>query len=124
MIVNIMNSKFNNLIRDIEEGIIVVNKTGTIMHINPKANKILELKKDYESFKFVSLVEDDTQNNDAFNQMIIEAVNEPKEYETLNNKLKELTEEELKLVTGGTQECDGFLGNPSGMRTGGDINIG
>ena len=91
MIVDIMNSKFNNLIRDIEEGIIVVNKTGTIMHINPKANKILELKKDYESLKFVSLVEDDTQNNDAFNQMIIEAVNEPNtvhkrrvKYKTLN----------------------------------------
>ena len=46
------------------------------------------------------------------------------EYEALNIKLKELTEEELKLVTGGTQECDGFLCNPSGMRTGGDIFIG
>ena len=46
------------------------------------------------------------------------------EYEALNNKLKELTEDELKLVTGGTQENDENLSNPVGMRTGGDIYIG
>lgn len=31
------------------------------------------------------------------------------EYETLTNKLKELTSEELKLVTGGGRECDEYL---------------
>ena len=46
------------------------------------------------------------------------------EYETLNNKLKELSEDELKLVTGGTQESDENLLKPFGMRTGGDIYIG
>ena len=49
------------------------------------------------------------------------------EYEKLTDKLKELTEDELRLVTGGTQESEEskeFSANPSGMRTGGDIYIG
>ncbi len=46
------------------------------------------------------------------------------EYEKLNEKLKELSDDELKLVTGGTQENDENLSNPVGMRTGGDIYIG
>lgn len=41
------------------------------------------------------------------------------EYETLTNKLKELTEEEIQIVVGG-----GFQPNIIGMRTGGDIYIG
>lgn len=47
-----------------------------------------------------------------------------KEYEELTDKLKGLTEDELKLVTGGTQEDDENLLKPFGMRTGGDIYIG
>ena len=39
------------------------------------------------------------------------------EYEELNEKLRELTQEELKLVTGGED-------NSFGMYTGGDIYIG
>ena len=72
-----MNNDFDRLIRDIEEGIIVVDITGNIVHINPKANNILDLKKNYESKKYVTLIEDDSQNNDDFNQMIVSAVNEP-----------------------------------------------
>ena len=66
-----MNNDFDRLIRDIEEGIIVVDITGNIVHINPKANNILDLKKNYESKKYVTLIEDDSQNNDDFNQMIV-----------------------------------------------------
>ena len=72
-----MENNFDRLIRDIEEGIIVVDTKGTIIHINPKANNILDLKKNYESLKYVVLIEDDSENNDDFNEMIIAAVNEP-----------------------------------------------
>ena len=41
------------------------------------------------------------------------------EYETLTNKLKELTEEEIQVVVGGV-----FQPNIIDMRTGGDIYIG
>ena len=46
------------------------------------------------------------------------------EYEVLVSKLKELSEDELKLIIGGTQECDNFLADSFKMRTGGDIYIG
>lgn len=36
------------------------------------------------------------------------------EYETLQSKLEELSEEELKTLVGGTQECDEFLANSLG----------
>lgn len=92
-----MKNNFDRLIRDIEEGIIVLDQTGTIVHINPKANLILDLKKDYNSLKYVSLIEDDKQNNDEFNEMIIQAVSEPNtvhkrriKYKLSNGELKTL----------------------------------
>ena len=36
------------------------------------------------------------------------------EYESLATKLNELTEDELQLVTGGTQECNEFLATSLG----------
>lgn len=46
------------------------------------------------------------------------------EYEVLVNKLKELNEDEMMLVTGGSKDSNEYQANPSGMRTGGDIYIG
>lgn len=48
-----------------------------------------------------------------------------KEYEELNNKLRDLSEEEINLITGGSQQQDEQTqADPVEMRTGGDIYIG
>lgn len=62
------------LINDIEEGIIIVDNDGTISHINPKAQKILEIKDDYIDRKYMSLISEDINHNDEFHEMLIEAV--------------------------------------------------
>lgn len=68
----------DRLIRDIEEGIIIVDNEGTMSHINPKAQKILEIKNDYINKKYVSLINNDENKNDDFHQMLIDAVVEKK----------------------------------------------
>lgn len=62
----------NRLIQDIEEGIIIINNDGTISHINPKAQKILNITKDYTGKKYISLLDDD--KNDDFHQLLIDAI--------------------------------------------------
>ena len=48
-----------------------------------------------------------------------------KEYEELNNKLRDLSEDEINLITGGSQQKDEQTqADPFEMRTGGDIYIG
>lgn len=68
----------DRLIHDIEEGIIIVDNEGTISHINPKAQKILEIKKDYIDKKYVTLINDDNNKNEDFHQMLIDAIVEKK----------------------------------------------
>lgn len=62
----------NYLLKDIEEGIIVIGNDGTILNINNKAKKILNIKEDYTNKKYALFFNDD--NNDAFHQMIIDAI--------------------------------------------------
>ena len=48
-----------------------------------------------------------------------------KEYEELKNKLRDLSEDEINLITGGSQQQDEQTQADSvEMRTGGDIYIG
>lgn len=68
----------NRLIQDIEEGIIIVDNDGTILSVNPKAHKILELKENYIDRKYLSLINEDKNNNDAFHEMLIEAITDKK----------------------------------------------
>lgn len=55
----------------------MVDNDGTISHINPKAKNILNIKKDYVNSKYISLI-DDTNGNDEFHQMLIDAINDKK----------------------------------------------
>lgn len=68
----------DELIHDIEEGIIIVDNNGTISHVNPKAQTILNIKDDYTNKKYIELIEDDKSKNDDFHQMLIEAVMDKK----------------------------------------------
>lgn len=68
----------NRLIQDIEEGIIVVDNNGTIKNINPKALDILNINDDYTNKKYIELMENDTNNNDEFHQMVIDVVDDKK----------------------------------------------
>lgn len=69
-----ISQDINRLIHDIEEGIIVIDNTGTITSINPKAKSILNIKEDYIGKKYVSFIQDDRNKNDEFHQMLIEAI--------------------------------------------------
>lgn len=89
-----MGSQINRLIRDIEEGIIVIDNDGTISSANPKAISILNISEDIVGKKYVLLFDKD--NNDEFHQMLIDAVKDKKivhkkriTYKT-NNQLKTL----------------------------------
>ena len=62
------------LIRDIEEGVIILDNTGTIVNLNPKALEILEIGEDYTDKKYVDLIDGDKNKNDAFHQMLVDAV--------------------------------------------------
>lgn len=77
----------NRLLKDIEEGIIIVDNDGTISHINPKAQSILEINDDYIGKKYVSLF-DELSKNDSFHQMIIEAISDKKESHKKRVKFK------------------------------------
>ena len=46
-----MKNNSEKLMHDIEEGIIIIDSNGTIMHINPKVKNNLGLNKEYESLK-------------------------------------------------------------------------
>lgn len=69
-----MNSEINinRLIQDIEEGIIVVDKGGTVSSVNPKAKKILEVSDSIIGEKYARLIKDNS--NDEFHEMIIDAI--------------------------------------------------
>lgn len=71
-----MSEKINidRLIRDIEEGIIVIDNVGTMTHINSKALKILQISDSYINKKYVSLIVNDQNNNDEFHQMLVDAI--------------------------------------------------
>lgn len=62
----------DRLLKDIEEGIIIIDNDGTIFSINPKARNILNLNEDYVGRKYAEFIDDDY--NDDFHQMIIEAI--------------------------------------------------
>lgn len=47
---------------------------GAISNINPKANTILNIKDDYTGKKYISLIDDDSNKNDEFHQMLIDVV--------------------------------------------------
>lgn len=68
----------NRLIRDIEEGVIIVDSTGTISNINPKAREILEIQEDYTDKKYIAMIDGDKKQNDAFHQMLVDAVTDKK----------------------------------------------
>lgn len=69
-----MNSEINinRLINDIEEGIIVIDKDGTVSSVNPKAKKILEVSDSIIGEKYARLIKDNS--NDEFHEMIIDAI--------------------------------------------------
>lgn len=69
-----MNSEINinRLIHDIEEGIIVIDKDGTVSSVNPKAKKILEVSDSIIDEKYARLIKDNS--NDEFHEMIIDAI--------------------------------------------------
>ena len=68
----------DRLIRDIEEGVIIVDNTGTISNINPKAREILEIQEDYTDKKYIAMIDGDKKQNDTFHQMLVDAVTDKK----------------------------------------------
>lgn len=64
----------SRVLKDIEEGIIIIDNNGTISNINPKAQHILNIKKDYVGKKYAELIADDKDRNDDFYQMVVDAV--------------------------------------------------
>ena len=75
-----MSSQINadRLIRDIEEGVIIIDSAGTITNINPKAREILEIQGNYTDKKYIALIDGDKNRNDAFHQMLVDAVTDKK----------------------------------------------
>lgn len=86
----------NRLIRDIEEGVIVINNTGTIVNLNPKAREILEIKEDYTNKKYISLMDGDKNCNDAFHQMILDAITDKKAVH--KKRIKYITDSDEKTL--------------------------
>lgn len=83
----------NRVLKDIEEGIIILDNNGTISNINPKAKHILNIADDYIGKKYADLIADDKNNNDEFYQMVVDAVFDKKiihkkriKYNTGNDK--------------------------------------
>lgn len=88
-----MSSNISRVLQDIEEGIIIVDNNGTISSINPKAKRILNIKKDYIGKKYVDFINDDTNKNDEFHQMLIETVKNKKIVHKKRIKLNTLKEQ-------------------------------
>lgn len=90
------NISTDRLIHDIEEGIIVILNDGTISSINPKAINILDINDSYIGKKYVSLINDDKNNNDEFHQMVLDAIEDKK---TVHKKrIKYYTNKDNKTV--------------------------
>lgn len=74
------SKEVNRLLKDIEEGIIIIENDGTLSSINPKAKTILNIGDEYLGKKYANFFSVD--NNDDFHQMIINAV----ENKTISHK--------------------------------------
>lgn len=65
----------SRIVRDIDDGILVLGRDGTILEINPAAMAFLGLERDYTGEKYYALMESGNGcANDAFHQTVLDAV--------------------------------------------------
>lgn len=71
--------KVNRIIRDIDDGVMTIDMTGTITEINPSAEQLLSLEESFLGKKYTDIVKytNDTRNDD-FHEMIIQSIFESK----------------------------------------------
>lgn len=67
------------LLRDVADGVIVLDRNGTIEELNPSFCHLLGLTRDYKGEKYPALMADTARaENDDFHQMLLEALNDRK----------------------------------------------
>ena len=64
----------SRILRDVNDGIIAVDHAGNILFTNPRFYKILGIEENVDGRKYASLMMDDSQNNDDFHQMLLQAI--------------------------------------------------
>lgn len=64
----------DRMLRDLSDGIMVVDTSGTVVHVNPAAAALLGMTEDLQGRKYASLMAGDREENLPFHQMLIDAV--------------------------------------------------
>lgn len=62
------------LIRDLDDGILALDKSGTIVSVNPSALSLLGISGELCGEKYLTLMQRDAAQNDEFHQMLLDAV--------------------------------------------------
>lgn len=66
--------RFDRLIRDVSDGILIVDSKGTILHINPAASVILGMGRSFCGKKYSAMMMADREENHDFHRILIDAV--------------------------------------------------
>ncbi len=67
------NSIGSQILRDIKDGVIVIDKEGKIIFSNPATNEILDIHFNIVGKEISEIIPIEKEHNDDFNEIIIEA---------------------------------------------------
>jgi len=76
--------KIEQIVRDLDDGVIAVSMTGEILIMNPRAIEMLDIDESYVGKHYDQLAQKDMINS-AFHQMLTKALNEDRIH---RNKIK------------------------------------
>ncbi|MBQ6560593.1 MAG: PAS domain S-box protein [Erysipelotrichaceae bacterium] len=66
----------SRILRDVNDGIVAIDHSGTILFTNPRFYEILNIEGNVDGNKYASLMMNDSKNNDDFHQMLLQAIEE------------------------------------------------